>query len=190
MSVTLTEFHLNLGWLGAWWRRSNASSISALFHHKEGTSAFLQIHITGRNSELESPMSACTIHTKKRGERATAKEHQTFSSYWWPNKQTKTPEPRAVKGRVVSRSGLPPRGGEDLLVGMVCCNGSHATQVKFKSPFPQRIVHGPQKLDSEMGGSVVKLGFPGGSNGKESACNVGDLGSVPGSGRFPWTMAW
>ena len=29
------------------------------------------------------------------------------------------------------------------------------------------------------------LGFPGGSNGKASACNAGDLGSIPGSGRFP-----
>ena len=28
-------------------------------------------------------------------------------------------------------------------------------------------------------------GFPGGSDGKESACNMGDLGSIPGSGRFP-----
>ena len=28
------------------------------------------------------------------------------------------------------------------------------------------------------------LGFPGGSDGKESACNAGDLGSIPGSGRF------
>ena len=28
-------------------------------------------------------------------------------------------------------------------------------------------------------------GFPGGSDGKESACNVGDLGLTPGSGRFP-----
>ena len=26
-------------------------------------------------------------------------------------------------------------------------------------------------------------GFPGGSDGKEYACNVGDLGSLPGSGR-------
>ena len=26
-------------------------------------------------------------------------------------------------------------------------------------------------------------GFPGGSDGKESACNVGDLGSIPGPGR-------
>ena len=29
------------------------------------------------------------------------------------------------------------------------------------------------------------MGFPGGSAGKESACNEGDLGSVPGLGRFP-----
>ena len=27
--------------------------------------------------------------------------------------------------------------------------------------------------------------FPGGSEVKESACNVGDLGSIPGSGRSP-----
>ena len=27
------------------------------------------------------------------------------------------------------------------------------------------------------------LGFPGSSYGKESACNVGDLGSIPGLGR-------
>ena len=31
---------------------------------------------------------------------------------------------------------------------------------------------------------VGPWGFPGGSTGKESACNVGDPGSVPGSGRF------
>ena len=28
-------------------------------------------------------------------------------------------------------------------------------------------------------------GFPGGSDGKESACNAGDPGSIPGSGRSP-----
>ena len=27
--------------------------------------------------------------------------------------------------------------------------------------------------------------LPGGSDGKESACNAGDLGSIPGSGRSP-----
>ena len=29
------------------------------------------------------------------------------------------------------------------------------------------------------------MGFPGGSDSKESACNTGDLGSIPGSGRSP-----
>ena len=29
------------------------------------------------------------------------------------------------------------------------------------------------------------VGFPGSSAGKESACNAGDPGSSPGSGRFP-----
>ena len=29
------------------------------------------------------------------------------------------------------------------------------------------------------------MGFPGASDGKESACNAGDLGSIPGLGRYP-----
>ena len=29
------------------------------------------------------------------------------------------------------------------------------------------------------------MGFPGGSDGKESACNLGDLGSIPELGRSP-----
>ena len=32
---------------------------------------------------------------------------------------------------------------------------------------------------------LIYMGFPGGSDGKESACNVGDLGSVPVLGRSP-----
>ena len=31
----------------------------------------------------------------------------------------------------------------------------------------------------------ARLGFPGGSDGKEFACNAGDLGSIPGWGRSP-----
>ena len=33
--------------------------------------------------------------------------------------------------------------------------------------------------------SIVLWDFPGGSDSKESACNVGDPGLIPGSGRFP-----
>ena len=32
---------------------------------------------------------------------------------------------------------------------------------------------------------MLFLGFPGGSEVKASACNAGDLGSIPGSGRSP-----
>ena len=41
------------------------------------------------------------------------------------------------------------------------------------------------------------LGFPGSSAGKESTCNVGDAGSIPGSGRsagegidYPLQYSW
>ena len=33
--------------------------------------------------------------------------------------------------------------------------------------------------------SFLTGGFPGGSAGKESICNAGDLGSIPGWGRSP-----
>ena len=37
---------------------------------------------------------------------------------------------------------------------------------------------------------LIVLGFPGGSDGKESACNAGDLGLNPGLGRSPWRREW
>ena len=33
--------------------------------------------------------------------------------------------------------------------------------------------------------TFTNMGFPGGSDGKESNCNEGDLGSTPGLGRSP-----
>ena len=40
----------------------------------------------------------------------------------------------------------------------------------------------------------VFLGFPGGSDGKESACNTGNLGLIPRLdpwvGKIPWRRAW
>ena len=37
---------------------------------------------------------------------------------------------------------------------------------------------------------MIIWGFPGGSDGKESACNAGDLGSIPGLGRSPGKKEW
>ena len=41
---------------------------------------------------------------------------------------------------------------------------------------------GPSQLLFSIRG---RLGFPGGTDGKESSCHVGDLGSIPGLGRSP-----
>ena len=40
-------------------------------------------------------------------------------------------------------------------------------------------------MRGRFGMSHGGLGFPGGSAGKEFACNAGDLGSIPGLGRSP-----
>jgi len=37
---------------------------------------------------------------------------------------------------------------------------------------------------------ILFLGFPGDSDGKESACNAGGLSSIPGSGRSPRRRKW
>ena len=37
---------------------------------------------------------------------------------------------------------------------------------------------------------VSTEGFPDGSDGKESTCNAGDLGSIPGLGKSPGGRAW
>ena len=34
------------------------------------------------------------------------------------------------------------------------------------------------------------MGFPGGSDGKETACNAGDPSLIPGLGRFPCRRDW
>ena len=39
--------------------------------------------------------------------------------------------------------------------------------------------------NQEENASSQLRGFPGSSTGKESACNAGDLGLIPGLGRFP-----
>ena len=39
-------------------------------------------------------------------------------------------------------------------------------------------------------GLFFVVGFPGSSDGKESACNAGDLGLIPGLGRAPGRQGW
>ena len=47
---------------------------------------------------------------------------------------------------------------------------------------PQSIGSHSHVKDSLLGGASLRQGFSGGSAGKESACIIGDLGSIPGLG--------
>ena len=59
---------------------------------------------------------------------------------------------------------------------------SQGTVIKVYSANPQQI-SGHHGLHSEPFMGI--LFGPGGSDSKESACNAGDLGSIPGLGRSP-----
>ena len=50
---------------------------------------------------------------------------------------------------------------------------------------PVQFLSWEDPLEKDRLPTPVFLGFPCGSVGKESACNVGDLGLIPGSGRSP-----
>ena len=52
---------------------------------------------------------------------------------------------------------------------------------KIQHPFMKMTLN---KLGIE-GNFLILMGFPGGSAGKDSACNAGDLGLIPGLGRSP-----
>ena len=44
-------------------------------------------------------------------------------------------------------------------------------------------IHSVEGQEKDKAGDSVFLVFPGGSDSKESVCNAGDLGSIPGLGR-------
>ena len=51
-----------------------------------------------------------------------------------------------------------------------------------KPMFEYMVIHG-EKGSGRKEQCGQNRGFPGGSDGKESTCNEGDPGSIPGSGR-------
>ena len=57
---------------------------------------------------------------------------------------------------------------------------THSSTLAWKIPWTEE----PGRLEP-MGSQRVTQGFPGGSEVKVSACSVGNLGSIPGSGRSP-----
>ena len=66
-----------------------------------------------------------------------------------------------------------------------CCpkNNLSSSQTRLLSQDPWMSSQG--RHDWEREELIYYLGYPCGSAGKESACNAGDLGSIPGLGRSP-----
>ena len=85
-----------------------------------------------------------------------------------------------IRNRPECRSLCP--GTADLSLGFTC--HSHDFWVtKFHGTY--RVNQLIRNFQNKQMYRVRKSGFPGGSVGNESACNVGDLGSVPRLGRSP-----
>ena len=67
------------------------------------------------------------------------------------------------------------------------CEFLRKVQKQFLQPIDKRKIKKRKKRENSVfnGKYPHLLGFPGGSDGKESACNAGDLSSIPGLGRSP-----
>ena len=61
---------------------------------------------------------------------------------------------------------------------------------KLPGLFSTSLIAGLSVKQENCHEELVSWGFPGGSDGNASAYNAGDLGSIPGSGRFPWRREW
>ena len=76
---------------------------------------------------------------------------------------------------------MSPRGRKDELVLQQGVEGPPVQRRGVSLPHIPGCFTGETTSEPDLG----MRGFPGGSAGKESACNVGDLGSIPGLGRSP-----
>ena len=66
----------------------------------------------------------------------------------------------------------------------LCCLGLGSIP-GWEPEIPQGMRCGPPKVHLKNKTRPTALGFLGGSDGKEPACDAGDLDSIPGSGRSP-----
>ena len=72
----------------------------------------------------------------------------------------------------------------------ICLPMQETNQSLIKSGFDPWSEKIPRTMEQQSPTCHEKEGFPGGSVGKEPACNARDPGSVPGLERFPWRRKW
>ena len=84
-------------------------------------------------------------------------------------------------------------GDANLIPGWGRCPGAgHGNPLQYSRLENSRdrgawwaIVHRVAKSRTRLSDFHFHMGFPGGSDSKESSCNAGDLGLIPGWGRCP-----
>ena len=74
-----------------------------------------------------------------------------------------------------------------IAVNLPLCEFLWKVQKQFLQPIEKRKIKKKKRRENSVfnGKYPHLLSFPGGSDGKESACNAGDLSSIPGLGRSP-----
>ena len=79
---------------------------------------------------------------------------------------------------------FPMDSNEEQVRQRACMRANHFSCGQFcVTPCPDP-VKSPDVGEESSSRPGAGLGFPGGSDGKESACNAGDLGLIPRLGRF------
>ena len=113
----------------------------------------------------------------------------TFLRTSWPSvgglppAHSQCPCGRAPSSRSLCRSWQPPRAHCVTLLGITPELSPLCIQLLKSSYLTSNV--SPFLLPNLASFKACAMGFPGGSDGKESACNAGDQGSIPGLGRFP-----
>ena len=94
-----------------------------------------------------------------------------------------------VESQVATRTQCPTPPLPSLFISLpaplLCCPRGHSTPTarpRVPDLFPGLSVHAAPPPPQQ--------GFPGGSDGKESACNEGDPGFDPWVGKIPWRREW
>ena len=92
----------------------------------------------------------------------------------------------SLKEELIWIANYPTRNGKSKVPNLTSPNYVHRTWIPETSIRSTILVKLKLKISLLfIPDSYETLGFPGGSDGKESACNSGDLGLIPGLGKSP-----
>ena len=77
-----------------------------------------------------------------------------------------------------------------VVTGMFCVPSMMVSTEYISSPIHKICVSFSFYRQSSRRLNRFASGYPHSSAGKDSACNAGDPGSIPGSGKIPWRRKW